>query len=52
MVESTKLIAILYPTVLFKGPEIPYAIAVKSRNSAGCGEEFQIYCFTQEGGII
>ena len=32
-------------------PEVPYSIKVKALNSAGCGEEQQIYCFTQEGGI-
>ena len=31
--------------------ETPYAVIVKALNLAGCGEEQQIYCFTQEGGI-
>ena len=30
--------------------ETPYNITVKALNLAGCGEEQQIYCFTQEGG--
>ena len=30
--------------------EVPYSIAVKAINLAGCGVEKQITCFTQEGG--
>jgi hypothetical protein len=30
--------------------EVPYNITVKAHNLAGCGEEQQVYCFTQEGG--
>jgi hypothetical protein len=37
---------------LFIEPEVPYSIKIKALNSAGCGEEQRIYCFTQEGGII
>ena len=29
--------------------EVPYSVTVKALNLAGCGEEQQIYCFTQEG---
>jgi hypothetical protein len=29
--------------------EVPYSVIVKALNLAGCGEEQQIYCFTQEG---
>ena len=29
---------------------VPYSITVKALNLAGCGQELQIYCFTQEGG--
>ena len=32
--------------------EVPYNITVKALNLAGCGEEEQLYCFTQEGGKI
>ena len=31
--------------------EVPYNITVKALNLAGCGDEQQLYCFTQEGGI-
>ena len=30
--------------------EVPYNITVKALNLAGCGDEQQLYCFTQEGG--
>lgn len=33
-------------------PEVPYKFVVKARNLAGCGEEEQVYCFTQEGGTF
>ena len=35
---------------LFSASEVPYNITVKALNLAGCGEEQQLYCFTQEGG--
>jgi hypothetical protein len=35
----------------FLEPAIPYSVTVKALNLAGCGQEQQIYCFTQEGGI-
>ena len=31
--------------------EVPYNISVKAINLAGCGEEQQLYCFTQEGSM-
>ena len=34
----------------FLEAEVPYNITVKALNLAGCGEEQQVYCFTQEGG--
>ena len=38
----------VYP---FSAGEVPYNITVKALNLAGCSEEQQLYCFTQEGGI-
>ena len=35
---------------LLAAGEVPYNITVKALNLAGCGEEEQLYCFTQEGG--
>ena len=32
--------------------EVPYNTTVRALNLAGCGQEKQIYCFTQEGGRI
>ena len=36
--------------LFFTAGEVPYNITVKALNLAGCGEEQQLYCFTQEGG--
>ena len=41
---------ILTIIVLHAAAEVPYSITVKALNLAGCGQELQIYCFTQEGG--
>ena len=46
---------IIFSRIKFCGPsfvagEVPYNITVKALNLAGCGEEQQLYCFTQEGG--
>ena len=30
--------------------EVPYNITVRALNLAGCGQQQQLYCFTQEGG--
>ena len=35
--------------ILLLESETPYNVTVKALNPAGCGEEQQIYCFTQEG---
>ena len=32
--------------------EVPYNITVEAVNLAGCSQEQQIYCFTQEGGMV
>ena len=36
----------------FSAAEVPYSVTVKAINLAGCGEENQTYCFTQEGGKV
>ena len=36
--------------MIFVAVGVPYNITVSALNSAGCGEEQQIYCFMQEGG--
>ena len=44
-------IPLLVLTFCSVAAEVPYNVTVKALNLAGCGEEQQIYCFTQEGGI-
>ena len=51
-----KLIIHNYYTIanccIFAASEVPYNVTVKALNLAGCGEENQTYCFTQEGGKV
>ena len=43
----------LYTLFLLIAAKVPYNITVRALNLAGCGQEQQIYCFTQEGqGMI
>ena len=36
---------------IFSEAEVPYNITVKAVNFAGCSQERQVYCFTQEGSM-
>ena len=36
---------------IFSEAEVPYNITVKAINRAGCSQERQVYCFTQEGSM-
>ena len=36
---------------IFSEAEVPYNITVKAVNLAGCSQERQVYCFTQEGSM-
>ena len=44
--------SIIISSLLIAVAEVPYNVTVKALNLAGCGEESQMYCFTQEGGKV
>ena len=48
--QLLSLLLYLSPLNIISEPAVPYSITVKALNLAGCGEEEQVYCFTQEGG--
>ena len=41
---------VIHHIFTFSAGKVPYNITVKALNLAGCGEEQQLYCFTEEGG--